>query len=843
MCDKSRLPKFPNYTVVRCDRAGGGGGGLLTLVHHSLQFTQRPTPINDGVTETIIVNVNIAGLNLSVANVYIPPASSTPAGFHASIAPLLYADAIVLGDLNGHNEDWSQGDSDTRGDLLASEFDSNDFVIMNNPDVATRPTSASSPDVVAVHTPLALSFDWNVSTTLNSDHLPISLSFSDDSTPTRGARSFTNFCKADWEGFRRESEELFSRLPPPKSCAAGEKVWRRVMQKSSAHHVPSGFHRVYAPGLDAASASLIRERDDLRRQDPNDPEILGLNTRISASIASSARQRWMETVQRADRRANPSHYWRLLKSLTGKRVSAPPNQPIKFKDKTLTKSSSIANHFCSQYSNVKEFKQDKESRRIYKNLKICNPLDRSYTPFSESDTIKAIKSSKNSPAAGPNDLTMLHLKHIGPLGVRYLTHLFNLSMRAADIPAIWKSANIIPVLKPGKSPDLGPSYRPISLLCPEIKVLERLNLPVLSASLASSPSQHGFKSNHSTVTALLPLTTNVVRGFNEKKPAVRTGLLCVDLSKAFDVVDHHQLLKKIGFSDLHSNLKRWLVAYLRDRRVRVIYQGKESKWRKVKMGVPQGSVLSPLLFNFFVSDLNSSAWIDESYADDFHAAVSEVSTSDIADGLSEAATELSAQAEEHGLSLSAVKSTATLFTPWNKEFGCLPPVILNGDVIPQDNNPKLLGVTLDPTFTFSSHASAIARKAGSRLGVFRALSDTSFGHDKECLSLIFKSLIRPFFDYTAPIVYPLYSKTSIRRLQLVQNRALRLVTGCYMASSVDQLQAETEVLPVGDHLELLSAQFLASAQQPDHPSHHVVNLDPGPRRQKETLSSKVGKPR
>ena len=101
-----------------------------------------------------------------------------------------------------------------------------------------------------------------------------------------------------------------------------------------------------------------------------------------------------------------------------------------------------------------------------------------------------------------------------------------------------------------------------------------------------SPSKHGFKSSYSTVTALLPLTTNVVRGFNERKPTVRTGLLCVELSKAFDVVDHHRLLKKIGYSDLHSNLKRWLVAYLRDRRVRVIHQGKNSKWRKVKMGVP-----------------------------------------------------------------------------------------------------------------------------------------------------------------------------------------------------------------------------------------------------------------
>ena len=840
LCDRSRPPKFPGYAVVRRDRPGGGGGGLLTLVHHSLQFSQATTPINDGVTESTIINVNIAGNNLSIVNVYIPPASSSPAGFQASLSPLLNADAIVLGDMNGHNEEWSKGDSDARGDSLAAEFDSKNFVVMNNPDVATRPTSDSSPDVAVVHTPLALSFDWNVSTTLNSDHLPISLSFNDDYTPTRGARSYANFRKADWEGFRRESEELFSRLPPPKSCAAGEKEWRRVLQRCSSRHIPAGFHRVFAPGLDAASASLIKERDDRRCQDPNDPELPGLNIRISASIASTARQKWMDTVQQADRRTNPTHYWRLLKSLTGKRVSSPPNQPIKFKNKPVTKISSIANHFCKQYANVKEFKQDKEARQIFKNLKICNPLDRSYAPFSESDTTDAIKASKNSPAAGPNGLTMLHMKHLGPLGIRFATHLFNLSVRAADIPSIWKSANVIPVLKPGKPPDEGTSYRPISLLCPEIKVLERLLLPILRASLDPSPSQHGFLSRHSTTTALLPLATNIVRGFNERKPAVRTGLLCVDLSKAFDVVDHHRLLKKIGFSDLHSNLKRWLVAYLRDRRVRVVYQGKNSRWRNVKMGVPQGSVLSPLLFNYFVNDISSSAWIDESYADDFHAAVSDTSPSVIADELSVAATELSAQAGDHGLSLSAAKSTVTLFTPWNKEFGRLPPVNLNGDVIPQANNTKLLGVTLDPTFTFSAHAAAIARKAGSRLNVLRALSDTAFGHDKECLTLTFKSLIRPFFDYAAPIVYPLYSQTSIRRLQLVQNRALRLVTGCHTASSVDHLHAEADILPVGDHLELRAAQFLAGAQQPEHPSHQVVNLNPGPRRLKDTLQTKVG---
>ena len=98
----------------------------------------------------------------------------------------------------------------------------------------------------------------------------------------------------------------------------------------------------------------------------------------------------------ADRKSNSSAYWRFLKCLNGKRVSSPPNQPIKFGDKTLTKSSSIAKSFCRQYGNAKEWKQDKESRRIYKSLKMNNRLDRDFTPFSEQDTIDAIKESKNS---------------------------------------------------------------------------------------------------------------------------------------------------------------------------------------------------------------------------------------------------------------------------------------------------------------------------------------------------------------------------------------------------------------------------------------------------------------
>ena len=130
----------------------------------------------------------------------------------------------------------------------------------------------------------------------------------------------------------------------------------------------------WLPGLDAASAALIDERDEIRARDPNDPEIPILNLRVTASIASGSRQRWMETIPKADRRTNPSAYWRLLKGLSGKRASTSRNQPIHFNNKPYSKTTFISNQFCRQYTNVKQFKQDKESRQTYKSLKINNLL-------------------------------------------------------------------------------------------------------------------------------------------------------------------------------------------------------------------------------------------------------------------------------------------------------------------------------------------------------------------------------------------------------------------------------------------------------------------------------------
>ena len=99
-----RVPPFPDYAVVCRDcQAGGRGGGLITLIHHSLQYTVSPPPADDGVAESLTIKTTIAGFDLSIVNLYIPPQSSCTADYKASIAPFLINDNLVVGDLNAHN--------------------------------------------------------------------------------------------------------------------------------------------------------------------------------------------------------------------------------------------------------------------------------------------------------------------------------------------------------------------------------------------------------------------------------------------------------------------------------------------------------------------------------------------------------------------------------------------------------------------------------------------------------------------------------------------------------------------------------------------------------------------
>ena len=201
---------------------------------------------------------------------------------------------------------------------------------------------------------------------------------------------------------------------------------------------------------------------------------------------------------------------------------------------------------------------------------------------------------QNSTATGPDGLAPWHLKHLGAKGLENLTATFNLFVATAEVPSTWKSALVIPIPKPGKPAGKGPSFRPVSLLCPAVKILERLLLPSLKESLTPTTHQHGFRQHRSTTSALLPLITKIADGMKQPKSPRRSAVVAIDISQAFDRVPIPRLLAEISQTNLHPNITRWLRSYLRGRQAAFVFRGARSSFRRIHFGVPQGIVIQLL---------------------------------------------------------------------------------------------------------------------------------------------------------------------------------------------------------------------------------------------------------
>ena len=130
---------------------------------------------------------------------------------------------------------------------------------------------------------------------------------------------------------------------------------------------------------------------------------------------------------------------------------------------------------------------------------------------------------------------------------------------------------------------------------------------------------------------------------------------------------------------------------------------------------------------------------------------------------------------------------------------------------------------------------AIEERAKQRLSILKALTGTTWGQQKETIIATYKALIDSLFSYAAPVWFPNASRTSINKLQVIQNSAIRVATGCLMMSSIDHLHMEAEVMTVAEHLDMLCTQYLATSLQTGHPSFPVVTADSGPRNKKQTL--------
>ena len=496
----------------------------------------------------------------------------------------------------------------TRSSLLTSS-PSND---LDTPTLLHRSSgSRSSPDISFAPSTLAFSCSWEVLQDLGSDHLPtlLSIPISPVFRPNERPPSF-NFQKARWDGFvsyfdsHCPSAEEYSSL----SLSSAAAFFTSLTLNAAKSSIP--FGRIKRPPKAWWSAEVKQAVSERRkafaaahRSDEDRQAYITASRRASSVIAKAKAEAWQTTCSSLSPKNNPKSVHSLLRSIAGSpsSSSSSPNFP---NCSSPRESASVYVAYLRSHFSVSQPKALRSRARGYlSELRRATCSEESHSsfcsPFSLAEFLAAASNLSSSTATGPDKVAYPMLKPHPRSGMDFL-YIFNFSWSSHSFPSIWKTSSIIPIHKMGKPLDSIASFRPISPTSCVSKLFERIVLSRLLFFLESnsilSPRQAGFRPGRSTLDQILYLSQSISDGFNKPGRGSRTVLSTIDFSKAFDSVWHSALFHKLISAGLPPCFARWTQSFLSDRRASVVFQNHKSRSFQVNQGVPQESVLGPVLF-------------------------------------------------------------------------------------------------------------------------------------------------------------------------------------------------------------------------------------------------------
>jgi hypothetical protein len=387
---------------------------------------------------------------------------------------------------------------------------------------------------------------------------------------------------------------------------------------------------------------------------------------------------------------------------------------------------------------------------------------------------KALAGISIAKATGSDNIPGHFLKDAAPIIAKPFAHIVNQSIETSSVPEAFKIAKVVPLFKKG-SKTTESNYRPISILPVASKIMERLIHDQLYEYLSKYnllyKYQSGFRSGFSTDTALTYLADTIRRNIDDR---LYTGAVLIDLQKAFDTVNHAILIAKMKAMGLGDPIVSWIHSYLSNRQQYVELNGVKSRLDKISCGVPQGSILGPLLFSIYVNDMVQSVNCDLLlYADDSVLIKTGNDPKTIEENLSTELNSLRQWLIQNKLSIHLGKTESILFASRSNLCKCKEmSVKCNGICIKASTSVKYLGVMLNNDMTCKDMGNAVIAKINKKL---KFLYRKREYFDFKARKLICSTLIQPDFDYAINAWYRGTTFAIKNRLQICQNKIIRYI--------------------------------------------------------------------
>lgn len=819
---------FKCYRVDRVDRRGGG---VAILIKRSIQHSLLPI-IKTKVVENLVIDVRLdTRSSIKVVCVYYPGGANPVTkrlSLQSDLRKLLSLseDFVIGGDLNCRHRDWGCTRANSCGNLLANLLATYPVSVLYPSSPTYFPAgcrgSASVLDTFLTNVPSYFTQPISINA-LSSDHNPVLCEIL--MSGMRKVEYFLDIKNANWKHFRRDIKSKLRNKSTSLDGVTDKENVDSIIQDFSSDILssisactPRVTKNDFCLKLPSFILELIKIRNGQRRnwQRYRQPifkqQYLYLNKIISYHIQSHRNAAWNQRLSQLDKGAKP--FWNIAKIIRNKNKQIPS---LHSADTTYFTDLEKANLFAGTFLKNHEVAQnlsDVSTNTLVNNT--VNEFSLTNTEFppgefvTEEDIEFVVGNLQLKKVGGFDGIRNVYIKKLPKVGFRFLAFIMNACLKTQYFPDDWKTAKVVPLLKSGKPPGDPASYRPISLLSSLSKVYEKIIkekiLQIVSDRKIFPDEQFGFRRYHSTAHQVFRICRHIKLN---RAVGKSTGMLLLDIEKAFDSVWHNGLIFKMLEFRFPVFLCKIVQSFLYSRHFRVSVNNTCSDLNNFYAGVPQGSVLGPVLYNIYTSDF---PYLPECkaaiYADDTAIFTSHEFALAIETNLNNAIQTLTKYYHKWKIKVNVNKMQAIFFS--RKRKSCfLPssPIHVNGIEVKWEPCVQYLGVTLDTKLTFNDQISKTIKKINIAIKMLYPLINRKSLLSNNNKIIIHKVVFQAILLYGCQ-VWGDCAKCHIKRLQVSQNKLLKMMLNLPWHHSTLDVHRIGNVELISDRIQKLTNKFV-----------------------------------